>query len=130
MIEKCLPFKAGTKTHLIPQKKLLTKLTFAFPSVTMHLAYFALSLSTLKIIIKCLFHCTEQLYFKTDPIKRRKVSGSPRRSERRDGRQKDGSVGAGPQAAGPDPHSAPKAPATVTPMGIRILRQWKDGVNS
>lgn len=132
MIEKCLPFKAISLPAWYHKEAFLTKLAFAFPSVTMHLAYFAhFSLSMLKIIMKCLFPLHRTTLFQGSQLREEKKRGAL--EEVREQGWAEGWL------SGSRDHKRcdqiltllrRHRPQSRPPMGIRILRQWKDGTVS
>ena len=67
-------------------------------------------------------------YISRQSIKRRKVSGSPEEVREEGWAEGWPSGSRDYKRQGPDPHSSLKAPGhSQVPVGIRILRQWKDG---
>lgn len=77
--------------------------------------------------MKCLFPLHRTTVFQGSQLSEEKSVGAPRRSERRD-EQKDGAVGAETTSGRTRSLLRSKAPGhSHVPMGIRILKQWKDG---
>lgn len=122
--------KAHFTSCLIPQS-FLTKLAFAFPSVTMHHKLFC-PLFTFKrfednneMLVSI---APEQLYFQGSQLREEKSAGAPREVREEKVSRRMAQWEQRPQAAGPGPPLLRRRrPQSTLPWACRILRQWKDG---